>query len=332
MNSPNDNQETRKLTEEETIQRLLRAAGRRPELPEHTRQTWEATLRQALQGTADNKRRYRAIAGALSTILLLLAGYWFVSLPEAGKETPFARVVNIVGAAYVGSENDKQLLQIDTPIDSGKLLETNENAYLAVALKDANIRLNSQTRLRVYRSYIELLDGQVYVDNHSVSEAIVVDTPLAEIRDIGTQFTVAYNATGVVGAVREGSIQVKVGANKYNASAKPDAAQRVSVSNKKDIKKTRVSKRGAEWDWTLYVTPPFAIEGRSAYEFLSWAARELGVQLTFDTSRTQRYAQKTILHGDISNLQPDNAVEVILITTELTLDQSQSGIWLIRKR
>ncbi len=328
MNDHNNIGDENQAKDEETIKRLLQAAGRRAEIPEDTKRIWEETFRREL-GVAVQKRRwrFRTITGALCATVLLAIFYWAVPMQQSATHAQIARITDIAGSGFasIGAQQ-QQRLQPGSSVTPATLLQTPEKSRLAIDYANASVRLNEHTRIRVFKDYIELLSGQIYIDNNNNNlSSIRVKTSIAEIRDIGTQFSVSYSAEGLTTMVREGEILVDFGRDEYKATAKADFAQSISISNNREVSKSRARKQGDEWDWILEVASPFAIEGRTAYDFLQWSARETGLRLDFDDHRAQLHAQRTILHGDVSTLNPNTAIEVVLATTRLTADRSEDG-------
>ena len=178
--------------------------------------------------------------------------------------------------------------------------------------------MNTGSSLRVAADGVHLLAGEIYISHVaglSPQRAITVYTPFASIRDIGTQFTVALTAEGVISTVRRGSIKVSTEDTEYTAEATGSSARRVTVNQRQQVSSGEA--QGNNWVWIYQAAPAFTLEGRSAYDFLQWSVAETGLQLRFASGSAEIYARSTILHGDISNMAPDQAVAPVLSSTHL---------------
>ena len=92
----NDND--RRETDDREIGLLLRAAGRREQLPPQLGQRWEAHFRRELQSVRAARRRRRQLQGAAAA-LLVVAVSLLLWLPGREMPTPPAvRVVAVTGA------------------------------------------------------------------------------------------------------------------------------------------------------------------------------------------------------------------------------------------
>ena len=72
----------------------------------------------------------------------------------------------------------------------------------------------------------------------------------------------------------------------------------------------RVATWGGEWDWTMDLTPPFALEGTTVANFLGWVSTESGLEVRYATPATEQRAKQTTLHGSVGNLHPDVAAKL----------------------
>jgi hypothetical protein len=71
----------------------------------------------------------------------------------------------------------------------------------------------------------------------------------------------------------------------------------------------------AEWDWIHSLATPPPMEGRSAFEVLTWVARESGKRLVFADADAELRARGAILHGESRGLLPLELLDVLVATT-----------------
>ncbi|WIO74900.1 FecR family protein [Porticoccaceae bacterium LTM1] len=315
--------------DEATIERLLHAIGPRKKLPEDTQRKWENAFQQELSQTIRKRRIRRATAyAALCASALLLMIYTPFQQPDSNSENPLASVITISGNVDFSLNQISQPLLPDDVIQSGSRIETGLDSQLGLQLSGLDLRVNQQTVLQLFHGQILLQKGQIYISTNKAAtheDSIKVVTPLAEIQHVGTQYQVNMGSDGVATLVREGAIRIKFDTDEINAIAEEHFARKVTISNDLQLNEQRINKSGSEWNWILQSAPTFNIEGRSAFDFLQWASRETGLKLIFDNSQTQTHAKLSHLSGDISMLNPDQAIEPVLATTRLVADRSIAG-------
>lgn len=315
--------------DEATIKRLLRAIGPRRKLPEETRQKWQDAFHQELSHTIQKRRARRVTTyAALCASTLLLIIYMPFQQPGSSNENPLASVTTISGEVNYSLDQINQSLQPDDVIQSGSRIETGSDSQLGLQLSGLDLRINQQTVLQLFQDRVLLQTGQIYISTNKTAtheSSVKIVTPLAEIQHVGTQYLVEMGPDGVATLVREGEIRVKLDAQEINASAEEEYATKITVSNDLQLNEQRADKSGSDWNWILKSAPAFNIEGHSAFDFLQWASRETGLKLVFDNPHTKTHAKLSQLSGDISMLNPDEAIEPVLATTRLVADRSKAG-------
>ncbi len=321
--------------DEDAIARLLQAAGPREELPQHLKQSWEAGFREALAPVVQRRkrqRRQRVLALCASVALLALVALF--RLQPATTVERELRLGQAVGDVLITAPSGQSAAALqDQTLPTGVSLATREKAYLSLVFGEYDLRLNSVSEVRVEADAIHLLGGEIYISNESgrarrepVRGPITVHTPFATVRDIGTQFTVALDAGRVVSTVRRGSIVVNTGDAAHTAEA-GTTPRRITVNRQRELSSAEVEP-GA-WTWIYALSPPFELEGSSAYDFLQWSVSESGRALEFASDSAETYARITTLHGDISGLDPEQALAPVLATTHLRAEPREDNTLLV---
>ena len=113
--------------------------------------------------------------------------------------------------------------------------------------------------------------------------------------------------------VREG--QVRILADTFDATAV--AGQQVRVQGSARPAYANVRTHGDLWHWAEEFAPTIDVDGQSAYQFISWAARESGLDVRFANDAVEALAQETHMSGDTGELEPRVALQVLLQTTTL---------------
>ncbi len=110
----------------------------------------------------------------------------------------------------------------------------------------------------------------------SAVEPLEIRTPLGTVRDIGTQFEVRL-AESLRISVREGRVSFEGQGDRVEL----DAGDELEAGEAGRTLRHGNDPFGVEWSWIDGITPMMELEGRSAREFLDWAARESGLRLSF---------------------------------------------------
>lgn len=316
--------------DDETMQRLLRLAGPRAPVPgdieervyERVRREWEVSSRQPESGRVyskvhrewqrrNSRRRFRrwAYPAALAATLLLAVAVVTQSPPPAPPPAAIGEVVRVSGNGSSAAPGDR--------IHVGDRLSTAAGQRLSLSLQDAeSLRLDENTMLVVDAAdRFTLLQGRIYADTGDFiyrKHAIVVDTSLGSVADVGTQFAVAVGQDSLDVAVREGRVDVSRDSTEFVAVA----GERLRLEGNDEATIDRLAPHDAFWDWAAAIAPTFDIENESLLEFLRWAARETGRELEFEDNELRLSAMRTDLHGSVADFEPLEAVESVLATTK----------------
>jgi len=114
-------------------------------------------------------------------------------------------------------------------------------------------------------------------------------------------------------SVREG--QVRILGDTFDATAA--AGQQVRVQGNARPSYANISTYGEMWHWAEKITPTVAVDRRSAHQFISWAARESGMEARFASDAVRQLAHATSMSGDTGELEPMAALQLLLQTTTL---------------
>jgi hypothetical protein len=230
-----------------------------------------------------------------------------------------ATVERVTGEATVGASRNRltEPLASGRQILSGSTVRTGANGYLGLRLASgASVRVDAGTAVEFgSRNVLALERGAIYIDTDDAGPAAAVEvrTPLATARDIGTRFEVRLVASAVRVRVRGGLVRVDQRGAAYDAAPGIELIASAGI-----LERRTVPLHGPDWDWTLRVSPPFAIEGRTLASFLQWVEREGGWHPRFSDPELERSSSSVVLHGSIDGLTPADALAVVLPTCGLT--------------
>ena len=148
-------------------------------------------------------------------------------------------------------------LQTGAAIREGDRIETGWRAESACASQGAR-RFDHATAARlVSAGRWSFLLAPSYVDSGPASPGLEVRTPLASVRDIGTQFEVRSQASALRVRVRSGLVEVQRGRDM--SSARPGTELTV---DSRGVTSRDILAHGPDWEWAARLAPAFAIEGR----------------------------------------------------------------------
>jgi ferric-dicitrate binding protein FerR (iron transport regulator) len=281
------------------IERLLRATGRRPAPPaERATRVREAVW---VHWRTERRRRLRrrvlwiGVAAAAASVLVAVLLLWRPQATIAGRieraEPPVA-------------------LASGDAVETGSTLSTEDGGRIACRLGSGHaIRLDRATRVRIRSDRRVVLDaGALYVDSAGAEGRLEIETPFGSLQDLGTQFLVRLSAGVMEVRVREGVVVLTAGGDRVQVHA----GQVLEAGKTGPV--LRPDGEAGAWTWIGEVAPTPAIAGRSAREFLDWAAREKGLPLRFEDAGLEEVASKTILQGSIEGMTVDQALDSVLPT------------------
>jgi ferric-dicitrate binding protein FerR (iron transport regulator) len=196
----------------------------------------------------------------------------------------------------------------------GEWIETGDAARVALRLDDGtSVRLDTRSRARALSAHeIELAAGAVYVDTGIESGRVVVRTPLATARDLGTQFEVRLIDEALRLRVRTGVVELNEGGRLISGRAGTEITLTAAAAVSRPI-----AVHGSDWHWASRLAPEVPMEGASLNAYLQQVAHEQAWALEYADSALARDADDIILHGSVSNLAPHDGVGVAVAASGL---------------
>lgn len=279
----------------------------------------------ALYGRRRKRRNRVTLAAAAAIVCAVAAGLYLLRVPSAIPEQ-VATVERSAGTIYMIGEQSRLHEAPDlAALMTGQTLVTGQDAGLALAwLGGGSLRIDADSRIELLSTdEVYLHDGRVYFDSQAAAPRartasssgtdFAIYTEDGLIRHIGTQYMASVAASGVSISVREG--QVRLLADTFDATAV--AGQQVRVQGNARPAYTNVKTHGELWHWAEKLTPTIDVEAQTAHQFISWAARESGLDLRFASDDIEAVAHATRMSGDTGELEPRIALQLLLQTTTL---------------
>lgn len=278
----------------------------------------EAELREALYREWDelgrrSTRRRRVAAAALAASLAGAAALLLVALDDGAVGAVVARVERLQGSVTIDGAGDAR---VGSELRAGGRVFTGGGAVALRLAEGGSLRLAGATELEMSTAFdAELVRGALYFDSESdaAERRFTVRNALGTVRDVGTQFTVRAAGGSLEVGVRDGRVVLE----HRGGTADGGGGERLTiVSGGEEVRRARIETYGDTWAWADRLAPPFAIDGRTLVEFLTWVASQTGRRLEFADPAAERIARDTLLSGTI-DLEPERKLAAVMATTGL---------------
>jgi hypothetical protein len=313
---------------EESLEELLRRARPRRAPPDADReQVRRAVEAEWLAVTVQRRRRRRwwSLAAA-ATVLLALAGT--LSLLRVPGTTPLAvaTIDRSIGSLYLLAERSGLTEASELSVlTTGQTLVTGPASAAALRWhQGGQLRLDADTRLDlVADDTVFLRSGRLYFDsqasplsdvpNARAAPRFVVRTVQGTVSHAGTQFMTTQVGRTLTVSVREG--EVRVDGDYYDGSA--NAGQQLTLEDRNRPVLKSIPVHGGAWSWAESIAPAARVENPTVYQFLSWVARETGLEVRFATPEAERIARRDRLIGQV-DAAPRDALRLWMSTVDLS--------------
>ncbi len=332
---PQDTRAAQPATNGDLLAELIRTAGRRESPPAEVydqvyaaaRQTWQAKLQ------AKRQRTMTRMAAALAVIGLAGAIYVLQSPAPSAQVATVARVIGMLETRPAVDMNWQPVGDAVAGLNRGGQLRTRAGGSASLRLDGGvSLRLAADTEIALQSAArVELRAGKLYVDTggRGTNEPVIeIITPAGTARDVGTQFEVRYVDDAYRLRVREGEVLLLRSGQKQLGKT----GEQLAITSRGELATTRVAPDDPDWRWVQMIAPAPSIEDQPLSVLLDWVARETGRPVRYQRPALQDKAGLTILHGNIRDLAPMDALGVVLATTDFTYDELDDGTIMIRLR
>ena len=318
--------------ESDALAKLLKLAGPRAEIPrglelrtyELVRREWQASTKQS-----DGMKIYKKVRRAWRRDARLdMLMRW--ALPMGGVAAailaifvltqpvpPAAVAVATVSKVVMPAAATSRYLE-DRTLFAGETVVTGAGEGLSLLLaRSESLRIDENTQIRIdAKDRFTLMKGRVYADTGQFvyrDGGLTIETPFGSVTDVGTQFSVSSTYESLDVAVREGRVDI----SDDNTALVVVVGERMTLKQNMDPSISKIGARDEYWNWVTDLAPDFDVENGSLFDFLEWVARETGRKLIFENDELRMSAMREDIHGQISNLSPDDALRAVLPTTSV---------------
>ena len=311
--------------ERDTVAELLQQSAPRPVPVMEDLATARAVLRnewREISGRRRTRRRLRNLALAATVLLGALVAVQLQQAPPAPAVT-VATINKTFGTVYLlGEDSELRPTKSLATVLSGQTIVTARNAGLAISWgQGGSMRVDEDTRIRFADdTTVFLEDGRVYFDSAAGLPAgidggdeptLVLETGQGVVTHLGTQYMVEVDRDRLVVSVREGEVLV---AGRYHEQ-RVDTGQQATLTGMQRPSVLGIGRSGGGWTWIERTTPVADVDGRTLFEFLAWASRELGLELSYEGA-AEEVARAAVLRGRIDTT-PTDALRLRLATAAL---------------
>ena len=106
--------------------------------------------------------------------------------------------------------------------------------------------------------------------------------------------------------------------------------EQLSIDASGVIRRTPIAADDPAWHWVQALAAAPDVDNQPLAVLVAWVARETGIKVRYATPAVERRAMTTILHGSIRNLEPLEALAVMLATTDLQHEVLADGTIMIK--
>jgi hypothetical protein len=172
--------------------------------------------------------------------------------------------------------------------------------------------------------------GGLYVDADPKANDrdVVVQTPLATVRHLGTQFEVRLDGSAVLVRVREGEVAMDVRGVEWKAGA----GWAIGLTADLRLERDQIATYGPEWSWVAELPRPFTLEGSSLRAFLDWVSRELGRRWQYEDQSMRARFDSIVQRGRIDGLTAAEALDLVLEANSLSFRKTEGRLVIVRRR
>jgi ferric-dicitrate binding protein FerR (iron transport regulator) len=319
---------------QDALARLVHGAGRRetPPVQAYDRaltaatEVWRAKVR---------RRRWRTALTLAASIAALAVGGFIaqgsLDSPTSAAE-PIARIARVIGTVRVRADTASDWTEVHEgagSLPAGTTVRTDTASKLALQVDEVSVRVAGNAEIVLDSlSQLRLVRGKIYVDtgHDSAPGRMSVITPAGAVSDVGTQFEVQYDGAGYHVRIREGEVLLRHDARRQRGRA----GEQLSIAASGAIRVTPMAPDDPAWHWVHALASAPDVDNQPLAVLVAWVARESGVKVRYATPAVERRAMTTILHGSIRNLEPLEALSVMLATTDLQHEVLADGTIMIK--
>ena len=277
------------------------------------------------------RRSARWPIGIAAAILLVMSGGLTFQAMQPGQRV--ARLEALDGALVShGAHWFSRDMQADVGaiLAAGDSLLTRDGGALLRLSPDLSVRLASGSRARLRGAdEIDLIAGEAFVDaTPGTHAALRIVTPHGEVTHLGTQYLVRSGPDEIEVSVREGRAQLKTA----EATSFANAGEWLRRNDRDSaVRSGKLPAGDTRFEWIAALPTDFKLEGATLGEFLSWFRRETGLSAIYAEDLDSGHLSQVQLKGSIENLEPIEALSLVLATADLAWHRDGTKVIIERR-
>jgi len=294
---------------DDAIEELLEKAGPRPTPPGNDEKIVRDAVHaewQAVTRRIRTRRRMTHFAIAASLVLGIVVTFNALQLTDMAA-VQVATISKSHGSIQLLVEqNELREITDLSSVYAGQIIDTGDDAGIGLEWGGGgSLRVDKNTRIEFTSAEsVYLKSGRIYFDSQSETVAAItgpgsgftIETDQGSVEHLGTQYMTAVGKNGLTVSVREGRVEVD---GTYVDKELASAGQQITVSGGARPTVVDFNVYGDAWSWIEATAPVVDIDGRSVDEFLKMIAREIGLQVSYESPAAQHLAISGVLKGSV---------------------------------
>jgi ferric-dicitrate binding protein FerR (iron transport regulator) len=263
----------------------------------------------------------RMLALAASVAVAAIALSW-LPMPEQSIGVLTGELARVQGEAdLIRSEAAAQPLVPNTTVtvQPGDTLETGDDGRLAFRRSDGlELRMDVSSELRINLfDEVELVRGKIYVDSGPgvTLRPLAVETRYGDVEHVGTQYEINLGMSALRLRIREGRVQL----TGETANTNGAAGEELLILADGGTTRGAIAPDDPAWNWVIGLAVLAPSTDYRLDETLDWIARELGLELDYESTVARQQTGTTVLSG-LDGLNPNEALTAIGQITGLGFD------------
>lgn len=287
-----------------------------------------------VSGKYRSRKRMVHFAVAATILISVFSIFNSYRLPDPGA-VQVASIQKRFGTIYVLGKQS-QLTPADdlAAIHAGQIIVTGDDAGIALAWGlGGSVRMNKDTKVEfIDDNTVHLWSGQIYFDSAPSGlvagisaggvDSFEIESDYGLVLHVGTQFMTEVEPGELIVSVREGQVDI-IGRHYPYTAAK---GEQVTFRGRERPVALSFPEYGAAWDWIGHTSPSINVDGKSVYDFLHWAGRELGREVIYGSDSIEQDAKTEKFHGDV-NTAPADALRLRMATTDIEWKYDEGAIY-----
>lgn len=278
--------------------------------------------------TITTQQRHRWWPAALAAGIVLAIS---VITPLSMNTPVIAQVAEVRGSDGLirSSSGPRAWLGMTRPLATGEalrqgdIIETGADSPLRVSLAaNLSLRISGETRLTLdSKDQFSLSRGALYIESsgeNQESTPLVIDTPYGSVTHVGTRYLVEFKNELLRVLVREGLVRLN-SANREPYLANAGTALKLdSQASLPEL--TEIESFDPAFSWLAAIPNPLDMHKLTLGRFLTWYELETGKRVIAN-NQGELPTPDISISGDLIGLSPDEALDVIALSSELNVNR-----------